>query len=643
MRWTVRRKMIALVVLPLLVIYVAISAFTLRYLERTSLDQIKIETTRLAQSHAARFDGYLREAAAIANATARFIEIEPDLTERQIFDQLAANTSQLPFIYGAAMAFEPGSFLDDDSLFCPYVFRSGEGFSELNLTRDVMDWYGQDRWQWWAKPKASGESVWTDPYFDEGAGNILMVTYSVPFVREGKFRGVTTVDIAMPNLNETVGRNIVGDQNMFVLTGDGTFVFSSRPGMTGANVFDQAKEQNRPELAALARRVSSGASGTTQIKDADGVASWASYAPIESAGWAFATSVTEAEALAPVRAQVAFVLGALLLTLVLIVIEIFVVSGRFVRPILTLRSKVREIADGNLDATVHGINTNDELGELATAFNQMTADLRANVASLAHEQAARQKIERDLDIAREIQRGLLPSDVPDIPGFEIAGWNQPCDQTGGDFYDWLELPDGRIVVVLADVTGHGIGPALIVAVCRAYIRASTSAPDLDLAHTVAHVNDLLHKDMPANRFVTAAIGVIDPKTQQMEFLSAGQAPVLFYDAKSGTVDMSNADALPLGITDDAEPAQSRTFHFNPGDALLLTTDGFFEWANAHGEQFGIKRLTQFLLDNHDLPGDDMIERLHQMVVKHAAGTPQDDDLTAVVVRCVGPNPVESAQ
>src|SRR5262249_33350371 len=146
--------------------------------------EVERYTARLAANQAARFDGDFRSAAAIAEATAHFLETEPDLSERQLFDQLRANTLQNPLVYGAAIAFEPGTYKTDDSLYSPYVHRAADGLVEMNITRDVYDWYRDPHWQWWHLPKERQKGAWTDPYFDEGAGNVLMVTYSAPFFRD---------------------------------------------------------------------------------------------------------------------------------------------------------------------------------------------------------------------------------------------------------------------------------------------------------------------------------------------------------------------------------------------------------------------------------------------------------------------------
>ena len=199
------------------------------------------------------------------------------------------------------------------------------------------------------------------------------------------------------------------------------------------------------------------------------------FAPLKSPGWSFVARVTEREAMAQANARARQATMALALTLGLIIACISVAAAVVTGPVAALRKQVQEIAGGNLDARVEGVTSRDEIGDLANSFNQMAGELRHNLDRLASEQASREKIEHDLDVAREIQRGLLPTAPPNLPGFEVAGWNRAADKTGGDFFDWLELPDGRTIVTVADVTGHGIGPALIVAVCRAYLRASASA------------------------------------------------------------------------------------------------------------------------------------------------------------------------
>jgi serine phosphatase RsbU (regulator of sigma subunit) len=149
---------------------------------------------------------------------------------------------------------------------------------------------------------------------------------------------------------------------------------------------------------------------------------------------------------------------------------------------------------------------------------------------------------RDLEVARSIQQGLLPQDVPNVEGYEIAGWNDPADETGGDYFDWITLPDGRAMITLADVTGHGIGPALVTAVCRAYGRASLPlGPDLSAA--MGRINGLLMDDLPRGKLVQLVAAVVAPGGS-IHMLSAGHRPLLVDRAATREFERHNAHAVP---------------------------------------------------------------------------------------------------
>jgi serine phosphatase RsbU (regulator of sigma subunit) len=260
--------------------------------------------------------------------------------------------------------------------------------------------------------------------------------------------------------------------------------------------------------------------------------------------------------------------------------------------------------------------------------------IREHVAAALREADARRQVERmegDLDIARTIQQGLLPERPPQIDGYDIAGWSRSADATGGDYYDWQMLPDGRAAVSLADVTGHGIGPALMMAVCRAYARASLPSGD-GLGRIFDRVNDLLVEDLPGDRFVTFVVALLDPRAAKVQLLSAGQGPLFVYTAADDRVQDFGAHGIPFGLTAAPSYGPPQDVALAPGDMIVLPTDGFFEWANPSGELFGTKRLAECIRTNRDLPARQVIEALHRAVVDFSEGTPQADDLTAVVIK-----------
>ncbi len=252
-------------------------------------------------------------------------------------------------------------------------------------------------------------------------------------------------------------------------------------------------------------------------------------------------------------------------------------------------------------------------------------------ATLIEHYLQKQQMERAMIIARDIQRGLLPACAPSICGFDVAGFSQPADETGGDTYDFMQLPDGRWMLTVADATGHGIGPALVIAETRAMLRAMSLQAD-GVPPVLTHVNNLLAADLGDSRFVTCFFGLMDPLEPSLTYASAGHGPMLFYTRRDDVFQQVSATSLPLGIMESAPYDEVLKFEFESGDMAVITTDGFFEAANAAGEQFGMDRMMDLLRRDRDLPAQQMIRNLAQAVTAFTGVAVQADDLTAVVIR-----------
>lgn len=263
---------------------------------------------------------------------------------------------------------------------------------------------------------------------------------------------------------------------------------------------------------------------------------------------------------------------------------------------------------------------------------------RAVIESVEESQAAERTeralamVERDMAVAQEIQAGLMPSDSPAIAGFDIAGMARPAAKAGGDYYDWQPMADGRLVVALADVTGHGIGPALVMAVCRSYARASAPAAP-DPATLLSSVNGLIYDDLSrTGRFITMAIAILSPDGT-VDLVSAGHGPTLLYRAATGEVETFGGDGVPLGVIEGETYGPNRRFRMDAGDVLMLMTDGYMEWARAgDGRMFGIDGLTSTAKALAAGSAQSILKGLDDAVVAFAQGSEQMDDTTAVVVK-----------
>jgi serine phosphatase RsbU (regulator of sigma subunit) len=275
----------------------------------------------------------------------------------------------------------------------------------------------------------------------------------------------------------------------------------------------------------------------------------------------------------------------------------------------------------------------------ACAF--VSHEIRARVRETVDESRAREQSElkllsmqRELAVAREIQQGLLPVTAPVIEGFEITAMNRPADLTGGDYYDWQELSDERLAVALADVSGHGMGPALLMAVCRAYARSTaTTAPSPSIF--LSRLNELLHGDVPAGRFITFVMAVLSPDGST-SLISAGHGPTLLFRKSTGLVTLFNGDGIPLAINSGESYGPTTLLSLEPGDVLVMLTDGFFEWMRPDDqEQFGIARLQETLVASAHLDASAILRALDDAVCQFGDGSAQPDDMTAIVIKRTG--------
>lgn len=253
-------------------------------------------------------------------------------------------------------------------------------------------------------------------------------------------------------------------------------------------------------------------------------------------------------------------------------------------------------------------------------------------AKLQHEL---DQINHDIDIARSIQTDLLPASPPQLDHFEIAGWNRPANQTGGDYFDWQLLPDGQLAISVGDATGHGIGPALVSTLCRAYARAtflSDGDGDRGHDHVLGRLNSLLAHDLADDRFVTFAVVFLNPDSGEVKVLSAGHGPILCYRRATNRLENFDAQGIPLGMIDGMSYDDSSVRCLNAGDMIVVVTDGFYEWQNPETEEFGLERLKDTIRQARDCSAEEVITRLYTAVTDFSKGTEQNDDLTAVVLK-----------
>jgi sigma-B regulation protein RsbU (phosphoserine phosphatase) len=301
-----------------------------------------------------------------------------------------------------------------------------------------------------------------------------------------------------------------------------------------------------------------------------------------------------------------------------------------VRSVLAVPLGVSEKVFGIIYADspiAEGRFTEDHLKVLTTLAS--VAAIRVENARLVEARFQQERLERELQLAMEIQQRFQPTAPPVVMGYEFQGISFPCYEIGGDYYDFIKRDDGRLVIALGDVSGKGTAAALLMSSLHASIHAQTGSHDT-LVETISAVNRYLAENIPSNRFVTLFYAELDPDSGAVSFLNAGHNPPLIVHA-AGTVEQLASGGLPLGIKADAEYREGRT-HLQPGDVLVIYSDGVTEAASPNGEEFGPTRLYEVVSRNVDASAAGIRDRIESALTKFSQGTQAADDITLVIVK-----------
>lgn len=265
-------------------------------------------------------------------------------------------------------------------------------------------------------------------------------------------------------------------------------------------------------------------------------------------------------------------------------------------------------------------------------------------ARLLLDRMVREKLEREIEVARRLQQQTFPKNLPQPAGYEIVGFSEPADRTGGDAFDaiplwcdnarWRASGEGDetegAMLLMADATGHGVGPALSVTQARSMLRMGARLGS-GLDRIARHMNEQLCEDLVTGRFITAWLGLLDARAHVLHSVSAGQAPLLVFRAKTGEVECMDADVLPLGIMRGLELPEREAIRLGPGDAFIALSDGYYESMNGDGEQFGVKRVSEIAKSSMRDGATAALERIQRELHEFTGGAPAEDDRTALIV------------
>ncbi|WP_295413131.1 SpoIIE family protein phosphatase, partial [uncultured Thiodictyon sp.] len=466
----------------------------------------------------------------------------------------------------------------------------------------------------------------------------LAIAYSQPYRNpSGQLLGVLASELSLEELSSTLGQIQIGQTGLaFILYTDGRL--AARSTGTPLNT-----AEGRPVLAWDDRDATVAAVGAflkTRLGALDALDTATHYA-IDIAGqrqlikvsplhhatglhWLVVTVVPQADFLAEIEAGRRIAIGIALVVVLLGLGLGSLAAKAMTAPILSLVAHARRIGAGDLDTQV-ALHQSPELAQLSQEINTMTAGLRDRL-----------RMRQSLAMAMDVQRTLLPQATPVIPGLDLAGHSTYCDETGGDYYDYLDLfdlPEDTVAVALGDVSGHGIAAAMIMATARGILRSRSRKPG-SLADLLDHMNELLIDDSDSGRFMTMLLMVINVPRREMRWASAGHDMPFIYDPQAERfIDVDGA-GLPLGILTGHNYEEFVLADVAPGTLFLAGTDGIWETTNSAGEFYGKERVAELIRRQAGRTAEEISACLREELEAFRGTALQSDDITFVVVKVV---------
>ena len=651
-------KISAPVVLSLPVL-VAVAVLSLITFWQARSAASKLAGHQLGEIHARidqRLDGLFR-------MPARINRINANLIDEERVD-LADLRSWRDFLYEEAMAFEMlsgilwGSAEGEVVWMFRYPGKEGYEFgikddqtgdeviefrmeSDGQMAPEPVGHYVYDpcKRPWYLDAAAAGQATWAEYAWvnEDGSEITYGLAYPQPyFDAEGTLLGVLDAEISLHDVSRFLASLEIGETGLaFLVDRSGNLVATS----VGAPVHDaelnriSARSSEHPSIMAAATELDESFESLATFDgmhhktlSIDGVAQMMIVSPIQKGAgldWLIVTVVPESDFLQEIyafrRRTLLFGTIAVLATLLLGV----ALASLSVRPILALVSHVRHIGAGNLDDPLR-LDYSPEFVQLSNEINAMTAGLRD-----------RMRLRHSLALAMDVQQHLLPSEAPKLEGFDISGHSTYCDETGGDYYDFLDvegLSDKAVAVALGDVMGHGVAAAMLMATARGILRSRCQESG-SLAELLNHMNGLLAEDTGGERFMTMMLMTIDTENHEIRWSSAGHDPPILYDAELGEfVERKCEGGLPLGIIEESDYKEYSAADVRSGQIYIVSTDGLWETGNDQDELFGKDRLCDLVRRHADRPADEISSRIRDELAAFRGLVSQDDDVTFVVVK-----------
>ena len=627
-----RKSISGRLMVRVLIVSAIIFTLTFAVFLRMAANRMRAEETQRAHSELSntihQIDAVLHAVEIAVQNTAWIVphrlaspEFMYDVTER-----LLQNND---FIYGCAVAFEPDYFPSEGHYFSPYSYRDENGaIKSMQLGNDAYDYHYMD---WYQIPKLLNKPYWSEPYYDEGGGEMMMTTYSKPlYDSEGKLYAIITADMSLEWLTELVGniKAFETSYNLMVSRNASFIVHPDHNLILNETIFSSTYGDEDESLKKLQDDMVNCRAGEV-LRTKGGEKFFVFYSPVETTQWVVAIVCPRSELYmdAKVMRNLLIVLGVI--ALLLMIVMNYNGIRKVVAPVEDFSDVAKKIAKGDFTAELPQIKSQDELKELRNSFEYLQHSLVNYIEELKSTTANKERIESELRIAHKIQMGMLPKLFPAFPerdDLALSAKLVPAKEVGGDLYDFF-IEDDNLYFIIGDVSGKGVPASLVMAVtCRLFrsVASHINKPE----EIMSSLNNSLSDGNESGMFCTAILGILDLKTGLLKYCNAGHNSPLIVDTNGRVYPMRVEPNLPLGLF-DGYPYEGQEMMLDKGMMLYMYTDGINEAENQDKELFGDNRLLALLKQNVSKTPTEIIDESFAAVKCHADGAAQSDDITVL--------------
>lgn len=532
-------------------------------------------------------------------------------------------------LYGNSITFEPGFYPSKGEYYMVYSFRGGDGTISTSQTGGYD--YDYFTMEWYLGAKLLGKPYWSEPYFDEGGGDVMMATYSVPLMgKDGEFIGVVTGDIQLEKLTSIVnGIRAFESSYNTILSNAGTYLTHKNVEMVfNHSIISSAMAIQSQELMDIAVELRKNTSGYKQFKDEKGVSNFVVYGHLRN-GWDVGI-ICPIISLLRESHQFSWIM---FIAIVLGLILVYVVNKRLinylVQPITEFAYSAQTIAKGNFNARIPEINSEDELKQLHDSLTYMERSIGSYISELRQTTASNERFSNELHIATSIQMSMLTKAFPQRDDLDVFARLKPAKEVGGDMYD-VFIKDDNLYFAVGDVSGKGVPAALYMAISRSAFRFITGL-HLEINEVVSRINNAFSDGNERGMFITLFAARLNLKTMEMTYCNAGHNPIIIIGPDGKAVFNRAKPNLAAGLFPDF-PYQQETITIEKGSRLLIYTDGVSEAENAVKELYGDDRLIAFCgCESPVETSEEFLSRLTDSMKEFTGDNEQNDDITMMSI------------